>query len=220
MSATGRGAVRAVANYYPTPRWPVRRLLEAFTLPEGPLLEPGAGEGHLIRSVNALAGPRIWTAVELREACRPLLAKLEQVTVEIVSFLRWDARGRCFAAAIGNPPFPEAVPFVEVALTCCALVILLLPVGLLGSKERAEWWPLHMPDLYVVPDRISFRGAGADQGECAWYVWDASNLIRRFGRYTVLRHTPRAERLEDRGQLRLLLPPPQLALPELEPGSR
>lgn len=217
MSATGRGAVRAVANYYPTPGWPVRRFLEVFTLPSGDLLEPGAGEGHLIRAVNAVS-PHPWTAVELREDCRPLLEKTG-ATVEISNFLtRWQARGRRFAAAMGNPPFPEAIPFVERALEFCALVILLLPVGLLGSKERAAWWPLHMPDLYVVPDRISFRGAGADAGDCAWYVWTAADLIRPFGRYTVLRHTPKAERLEDRGQLRLLLPPPQSSLP-LE-GSR
>jgi hypothetical protein len=203
MSATGRGAVRAVQNFYPTPAWCVRRLLEGLHLPGGEWLEAGAGEGHIIRAVNARRNDVHWTAVELREECRPLL-EAHGAQVEITDFLRtWKAGGRRFRVGLGNPPFPLTIPFVEAMLACCDLVVLLLSTGILGSEERAAWWPEHQADQLIIPDRISFRGTGADTTTCAWFVWDAGALLRPWGRYRVLPHTPRQEQLEDLGQLSL-----------------
>lgn len=219
MSATGRGAVRAVQNFYPTPAWCVRRLLEGLALPGGRWLEPGAGDGAIIRAVNAVRSDVTWTAMELREECRPALDATLRVKhgneLVIGDFLAppplrepdelWrpiDDLGR-FAVALGNPPFPLAIPFVEAALRVADVVVMLLSTGILGSEERASWWPTHAADQLVIPDRISFRGSGSDTTTCAWFVWYADQLHRPWSRYRVLPHTPRSEQLEDLGQLTL-----------------
>ena len=60
MSSTHRGAERRPADFYATPHWTVRRLLEALPLPGGVWFEPCAGEGDIIKAVNAKlnAGPQ------------------------------------------------------------------------------------------------------------------------------------------------------------------
>ncbi len=220
MSATGRGAVRAVQNFYPTPAWCVRRLLEGLALPGGRWMECAAGEGAIIRAVKR---PDVtWTAVEPREEAAPKLeATMDQVErtsgrtghrILIDNFLtttEWFPR---FDVVLTNPPFPLAIPFVERALKMANVVVMLLSTGILGSEERADWWPEHVADQLLIPDRISFRGGGADCIYCSWFVWYADQLQRPWGRYRVLPHTPRAEQLEDLGQLTLLPVDPQVAL--------
>lgn len=205
MSATGRGAVRRPANYYPTPAWCVRRLLERWHPPGGRWLEPGAGEGHIIRAVNAIRQDVTWTAVELREECRSRLCPDARVVIgDFLGVRVADDASPPFDVAIGNPPFPLAIPFIERSLELAPVVAFLLSTGLLGSQERVAWWPKHLPDMYVIPDRISFRGTGSgDSVYCAWFVWYRDRRAS-MASYCVLPHTPRHEQLEDLGQLSLL----------------
>lgn len=69
MSSTARGAVRKREDYYPTPGWCVRRLLEATTtkLDGKRWLEPGAGMGHIIRAAQPLR-PRVHKHIEKQVA--------------------------------------------------------------------------------------------------------------------------------------------------------
>jgi hypothetical protein len=188
-------------------------------------MEPGAGDGAIIRAVNAVRSDVTWTAVELREECvHPLAEALGgwemggRDRVVTGDFLTADpgspaarpqltADGQ-FAVVLGNPPFPLAIPFVERSLELAHIVALLLSTGILGSGERADWWPTHVADQLVIPDRISFTGKGSDTTTCAWFVWYRDQLCRPWGRYRVLPHTGAAERAEDRGQLKLLAVPP------------
>ena len=59
----------------------MHRLLEKLALPGGNWFEPGAGEGNLIKAVNR--NDINWTALELREECKPFLEALEP-TPEII----------------------------------------------------------------------------------------------------------------------------------------
>ena len=44
--------MRRDRDYYPTPSWCVRALLETVDLPTGTWLEPTAGDGAIIRAVD------------------------------------------------------------------------------------------------------------------------------------------------------------------------
>lgn len=77
MSATNRGGRRVEHDFYESPRWAVRRLLEhsdqrfMFTTPGLRYVEPAAGRGHIIRCVNECLAvsnhaPN-WTALEIDE---------------------------------------------------------------------------------------------------------------------------------------------------------
>src|SRR5260370_30448823 len=69
---------RHESDFYATPRWTVHRLLEVLHLPGGNWLEPGAGEGDLIRAVAETGRNDInWTALELRPECKSHLEKLK-----------------------------------------------------------------------------------------------------------------------------------------------
>jgi hypothetical protein len=53
VSATKRGSgVRTPDDAYETPAWCVQRLLEKLQLPGGNWLEPGAGDGAIIKAVG------------------------------------------------------------------------------------------------------------------------------------------------------------------------
>lgn len=64
MSATGRSDVRRLDDFYATPAWCVRRLLEGVNPPGGLWLEPCAGDGAIIRAVEEMRADVKWHAVE------------------------------------------------------------------------------------------------------------------------------------------------------------
>lgn len=190
MSATNRGGARSEADYYPTPAWCVDRLLEELELPGGLWLEPGAGEGHIIRAVNAWRDDVRWRAIELREACRVPLER-ELAMVRVGNFLALPPE-QC-DLVIGNPPFRHAVGFVLKALQCAPLVVMLLRLNFLASAERSELMRERAPSVYVLPDRPSFIGGGdTDSAEYAWFLWRRAPSA--IGTLRVLATTPPSER--------------------------
>jgi hypothetical protein len=170
MSATGRGAERAEADYYPTPAWCTQRLLAATNLPTGDWLEPSAGSGHIVRVIQAMRPDVRLATVELRPECRPGLAALK-VPPLADDFLRFrPARG--FHVCIGNPPYLLAQEFVEQALTLAERVVFLLRIGFLESQKREAFYRrVGMPDVMVLPERPSFDGKGTDATAYAWFHW-------------------------------------------------
>lgn len=77
---------------------------------------------------------------------------------------------------ITNPPFNSAIEFVKKALEDVkedGLVIMLLRLNFLGSKNRNEWLKANMPyEIYVHSKRMSFiDGKGTDSIEYAHFVW-------------------------------------------------
>lgn len=217
MSATGRGAKRRDADYYPTPAWCVHRFLEAWWTPAFMLsrpmrwVEPCAGDGAIIRAVNdpdpldngwrGVRGvlrtePRIeWDARELRPEAQPFLAPLVATDRLVIGdALSSPAPAEPWDVMLTNPPFCLAMEFVRWGLEHARVVAVLERLNFLGSEERSKWMREHAPDVYVLPNRPVFgRNAkgelGTDSIEYAWFVFDRERLKRRSGSITVLSST-------------------------------
>jgi hypothetical protein len=128
----------------------------------------------------------------------------------IEDFLRWDPikyevsnkmhLADCIDAVITNPPYTLAAEFI---LRCRRLapqaeIAMLLRLGFLESKSREAFWDfMGAADLYVLPDRPSFRGGGSDSATYAWFVWRPvwPTGARDEGKVIRLNYTPKAERI-------------------------
>jgi len=173
MSST-RNAENYTSNWE-TPMWAVRRLIEAVNLPAGWWLEPGAGNGRIIRAMEEdRPGAYNFIAVELRSACKEQLASLPNVKqLYIEDFIQWNARdawskiknkpevetGSYFTGAILNPAFPITLKTVQKCLTLCDEVHLLQRLNWLGGGEndgKNEFLQDFMPDVSVLPNRVQF----------------------------------------------------------------
>lgn len=198
MSSTNRGAERRPADYYPTPSWCTRRLLEAIELPGGTWFEPAAGQGHIISAVQRERSDVKWHAAELRECCSSRLAEITEETNCPVDFLQRPI-ARSFDVVITNPPFSHARQFVERSLPLGDWVVMFLRLNFLGSSRRNSFFRQQMPDVYIVPDRPSFTTDGrTDSIEYAWFVWPPGERERVTGSVTVLPTTPLDERRRTR----------------------
>lgn len=192
MSSTNRGGKRSPADYYPTPGWCVHRLLEEVDLPGGHWLEPAGGEGAIIDAVSAVRDDVAWSAVEIRDECRPgLLARTGRGRVRIGDFVTQPGRKR-FDVIITNPPFSMAEEFVRASLSRADHVVMLLRLNFLASAGRAELMRQHPPGVYVLPNRPSFDGKGTDSIEYAWFHWRGES--REVGQVRVLSTTSAVER--------------------------
>lgn len=205
MSATGRGAERRPSDFYPTPAWAVARLLEVVDLPGGAWLEPSAGDGAIIRAVNARRSDVDWIAIDVRQECEAPLRAAGADTF-IADFLGaevgWTGRTRFFDVAILNPPFTHAQAFIDRAKNLANYVVALERLNFLEGEERCEWFRADAPDVYVLPQRPSFTGEGTDSIAYCWMVWGPERG-RPAGRIQVLPVTPLAERRVPK----LVLPP-------------
>jgi hypothetical protein len=206
MSATNRGGKRSEADFYATPFWCVHRLLEKIKLPGGFWLEPGAGEGNIIRAASSVRKDVNWTALELREECRPILETCADqivITDQFLADLPPDQKplaGMTFDVGIGNPPFSLAQEFILESLKYCDNVLMLLRLNYLGTIERAPWMQKHTPDIYVLPDRPSFTGWGSDSIEYAWFHWRKNELERSKGKLVMLDLTPKEVRAAQKAE--------------------
>jgi hypothetical protein len=187
VSATNRGGRRSPADFYSTPEWCVRRLLEVVPLPGGAWLEPAAGDGAIVRAVGRT--DITWDLWELRSSERPALRRSApgaEITIgDFLEKARAAQLGRKrYAVAITNPPFRLAQAFIDACLGCADTVVMLLRLNYLASKARWEFMSTHTPDVYVLPNRPSFTGGGTDSIEYSWFVWGRQR--RAEGRLKVL----------------------------------
>jgi hypothetical protein len=206
MSSTNRGKKRSVAEFYPTPAWCVRRLFEAFHPPAGHWCEPFAGDGAIVRAVNARRSDVTWDVVEHDVRHKSLL----EATADNVRESYWMDYFACgpvlgteYDVVITNPPFSRALDFLEGERAATnpdasTVVILLLSLGFFGAQERAAFFQLHMPDLYILPNRPSFTGSGSDSVTYAWFVWRFGEGERTTGKVRMLELTSKAEIVADR----------------------
>lgn len=208
MSSTKRGGQRSPADNYPTPAWCPARFLEVFvprypSVNHGLWLEPGAGEGNMIYGIqeyfrSARQQLPTFDAAELREECRPHLEALGVRQIGIGDFFvngPPDPEAQ-YEVIITNPPFSLAREFILRGLASnTRFVVMLLRLNYVGSARRHPFFRKYAPDLYVLPDRPSFKGTGeTDSIEYAWFVWDKDNLERSSGSYELLNLTPKDER--------------------------
>jgi len=206
MSSANRGPKISPSEEYPTPPWVVERFLEEC-LKDLPLssslhwIEPCAGSGLIIKTVNSLVEPNPkWTAVEILPNYRKELIKIvpaSRVCIENFLTTNFDTR---FDVAITNPPYSLAYRVIQKSLRIADWVVMLLRVNWLGSDSRQKFLSAFAPDVHVLPNRPSFSTDGAtDSTEYGWFVWGPPPRKRHYGAVTVLNTTPRAVRLQQRG---------------------
>jgi hypothetical protein len=223
MSSTNRGAQRSEADDYATPGWCVDRLLEGWPHLldyRGRWIEPCAGEGSIIRSVE-LRAPRTkldlgidWTAVELRRTSAEL-TRLRRDGAPIVTartgvdFFVWyrshlrrlrqeGCEGERFEVFLTNPPFSLAEEILRAGLEIAKHVVLLLRLNFLGSVKRYPFLKDAVPRTGVLPNRPTFTLDGhTDSIEYAWMHWEAGNLRPR-NEVEVFATTPKEVRKEER----------------------
>lgn len=171
MSATNRGKDRNPFDFYATPAWCTEAILRELKLKPGFWLEPCAGNGAIIKAVNAHYGKYApaWTAVELQKKFNKVLAPLVVQRHCPQDFLKYETFG--YDLTITNPPYLLAEEMIVHALTLTPVVIMLLRLNFLGSQKRIPFWRSHRADVYVLPERPSFTGRGTDATEYAWFVW-------------------------------------------------
>ena len=174
MSATNRGAKRATSDFYPTPEWCTRVVLER-AVTEYIVFDPCAGDGAILRVAKEL-GREVW-AKEIRPECESALQSICGRLVVIGDALRNPAFGQALvaepAAVVTNPPYSLAREFIDVYTRRYRKAAFLLRLNFLGSQQRAHWWIANPPaKVLVLSRRPSFTGKGTDATEYAWFVWD------------------------------------------------
>ena len=196
MSAAGRGKRKRVAkDYYPTPGYCVRRLLEEVELPGGAWLEPCVGDGAIVRAVNETRSDIVWYSCEIRDVVPPIK---QSHFHHHVDFLKWPTP-RHWDVIITNPSYAIAQETVEKALGLTPVVAMLLRIGFLESARRNEWVRKHTPSIYILPNRPSFKWKGSDATTYSWMVWSRARPTVK-----VLKATSLAERIADRDMAMLV----------------
>jgi hypothetical protein len=178
VSATGRGPRGGQGvDYFPTPAWCTRALLQALPLPGGIWLEPAVGGGAIITAAeqgNHRASRR-WLACDIRDVRG--LPYVEPEDLRIGDFLD---PATCAGlpqpdVIITNPPYSHAARFAARCLEVAAgraWVVLLLRMAFLESAERAPFLRRCPPDLIPLSDRPSFtNGTDTDSAAYGWFVW-------------------------------------------------
>ncbi len=212
MSARGRGAEVTADEFYETPAWCVRRLLESIPEPSGKRwVEPAVGSGAIVRACNGYIGglghlinngiPQFdgFDLVERPGAaacCRFFERDIRkavaspQTIAEAITPNRYDL-------SITNPPFSLALYFAEYGIRNADRTALLLRLNWLecGASEatlkRARFLAAHAPDVRILPNRPSFTGRGTDACAYAWFCW---GFGFRSGTWRMLATTPKEER--------------------------
>ena len=202
VSAAGRcERLGGPHDYYATPSWCVDRLLEVWRPCPGLIVEPCAGDGAVIRAVEATLGRQRWVAMEIREDAIPTLkdsgADAGLSIAVCGDFLKNTVEEVLARAVITNPPYSLAAQFIEHCrlLYPGAEIAMLLRLPFLASEERLEFFErMGMPDVYVLPNRPSFRSKGTDSTDYAWMIWTPDNPWKDTARINLLRSTPLEER--------------------------
>lgn len=173
MSATNRGSKRVASDFYATPHVCIEKFLQHYGPLTGDILEPSAGNGHIVEIVKK-SGNNSITALEKRQEERETLQKIADQVV-IGDFLNYDTQQK-FQYIVGNPPYSMAQEFLEKCFELAGddtVVIMLLRTNFLESKKRYEFWQKHpVSKLYVLSQRPSFTGKGTDATSYSWFVWD------------------------------------------------
>lgn len=178
MSSTNRGGQRRPDDFYRTPRWAVEALLNSMgALPPGVILEPGCGDGAILkvladydtRGANYLVGVE-----QNAERAHVALEHCDRLLVE--DFLKADVSDVHAVAVIGNPPYRDAEAFVRQSLKAVlhgGRVHLLLRLAFLAGQRRARsgLWE-NLKEVRILSKRPSFTATGTDSADYAWVTWE------------------------------------------------
>ena len=180
-------------EFYPTPAEAILPILETdlIALPGGVWIDPCAGTGRIVRTVNDVRDDVRWLIVELDERFRPQLEALVRPgRDELLPFGDFIHRDWPFPTAdvlVMNPPFEHAFDFARTALTRAHEVLMLQRQGWFGTKGRSAWLRQHCPNVLQLEERPSFTPDGAtDSADYPWFHWPRGGHDRREGRVAVL----------------------------------
>lgn len=171
---------RREADFYETPEWCTRLLLDTFKLAPIKVVEPCAGHGAISRVIKEYFPKCTLVQYELHKNKK--LQKYGDVTFgDFLKNVRYDED---VSMVITNPPFTYSQEFIETCRTNYpnAKIIMLLPFSFLGSAKRWRFWVLNKPNkFHVLSNRPSFTENGkTDSSVYAWYQWDSENLPQEF----------------------------------------
>lgn len=168
-------------DFYTTPPGVIDHFLLSY-LPsiKGDILDPGAGSGEFGAAINRynkeIFGKSLphLTGVEIRKEERDNLKDLYDYII-LGDYLSWSTTST-YDLIIGNPPYNQAMEFVEKSLSLLkpdGKLIFLLRTAFLESKKRYYFWKRYpITDLYVLSSRPSFTGKGIDATSYSWFIWD------------------------------------------------
>lgn len=172
MSSTNRGAIRRENDFYATPGWCVRALLRSCALPGGSWFEPAVGDGAIVRAVNEIRQDVFWMINDID------LSRIGDLLVYGWAQTPYTASGLELEAddiqdvVITNPPYSQALEFVQGAMGDGKIVVMLLRLNWLASQKRNQFLRDNPPSVYVLPRRPCFTGDGkTDSCDYAWFVW-------------------------------------------------
>ena len=150
MSRGTRHKQRQEHDFYPTPAWCTRRLLENADLPsDGSWLEPAVGDGGILNVVREYNPDIVWKTCDIRASAHD-----HKVFSHINGdYLEWAPTTKDkLNVIITNPPFSLAMEFIQASLPLAHSVVMLLRLAFLESKDRNAWIRQNMPDyIYIIP---------------------------------------------------------------------
>jgi len=194
MSATNRGGQRHPDDFYATPAWCVRGLLDCVDLAHIPIVDPCAGTGAIIRALAecGLDAMGIEASQERAEDANSMLSRQWEQDPQTVAHsfvIHGDGLARSWRGnrIVINPPFKTARLWIEKGLREAVSMSALLRLGFLASRKRADMWSVvTAPDqMIVLSSRPSFTGNGTDSCDYAWYHWDCERV--RSGKHAMTR---------------------------------
>ncbi|MBK8255587.1 MAG: hypothetical protein IPK82_23355 [Polyangiaceae bacterium] len=165
-------------EYWPTLEgWPFRSLVDALDKPfrPGVRVECAAGEGHMVRHVDAVLGPGEWDLIEVRPDALAKAREVSTVRRAWASAAQSVLKRQGFegvALFVTNPPNSLAAELFRLCVMAerSADVVFLVPLAFVTSKDRAEVVREIPIDVYPLGQRPTFNGAGSDRRDHAWVI--------------------------------------------------
>lgn len=166
-------------DYYATPFNATEAILNKVDLFNDTILEPAAGEGHIVKVLKEHYPHNEITANDL-------IKRDSRFGIDVngnIDFLTYNPN-RKFDTIITNPPFSLAQQFIEKALTLANhYVIIFAKIQLLEGNDRRKMFDKTPPKyVYVFSKRVNPLRNGEERDEngkpwastmCfAWFVWE------------------------------------------------
>jgi hypothetical protein len=178
---------RRANDHYVTPESSIRRFLELYQppLPKdriGFALDPCAARGELIKTARPLLPGTLWAACEIDSSFESSLVEVVGKDALVMGdFLqRVPLLSRCsLDLVLTNPPYNQAEAFIRGALQVAPVVAMLLRINFLASQKRRDFLASTKPGIFVLPNRPTFNGDGADMTEYAWFVFGDERVAGR-----------------------------------------
>ncbi len=175
-------AQRRINDHYVTPDWAVRRLPEAWNPAKfARILDPCAAAGELITTAKEIFPQALFAGCEINPEFTEALTEVTNGAAVIGDFLdqieifkRLD-----LDLVLTNPPYNQAEAFIKAGLQVAPVVAMLLRINFLAAQKRRNFLAKARPGVFVLPNRPSFTGDGADQTEYAWFVFGDARVAGR-----------------------------------------